>query len=102
MTTMEGRSKTSPDVSPHLDVIEYRFIRCRLTTRLSDAGLRRHPPKLVYPNHRLPPWLTEDATRDRSSRGLDGSADGSHCATLNGADSDHNSNTRHRSGAQED
>ena len=30
--------------------------------RLSDAGLRQHPTKLIYPNHRLPPWLTEDAT----------------------------------------
>ena len=29
--------------------------------RLSDAGLRRHQTKLPYPNHRLPPWLTEDA-----------------------------------------
>jgi hypothetical protein len=35
---------------------------CRLTMRLSDAGLRRWPTKLIYPNHRLPPWLTEDAT----------------------------------------
>jgi len=30
--------------------------------RLSDAGLRRHPTKLIYPNHPLPPWLTEDTT----------------------------------------
>src|ERR1700722_7073819 len=36
-------------------------IALRLTIRLSDAGLRRHPTKLIYPNHRLPPWLTEDA-----------------------------------------
>jgi hypothetical protein len=40
----------------------------RLTMRLSDAGLRRRPTKLIYPNHQLPPWLTEDATRDRSNR----------------------------------
>jgi hypothetical protein len=33
-----------------------------LTMRLSDAGLRRHQTKLLYPDHRLPPWLTEDAT----------------------------------------
>jgi hypothetical protein len=40
--------------------------------RLSDAGLRRRQSKLLYPNHRLPPWLTEDAiTRDRSNRWLD-------------------------------
>jgi hypothetical protein len=36
--------------------------------RLSDAGLRRRPTKLIYPNHRLPPWPTEDVTRDRSNR----------------------------------
>jgi len=29
--------------------------------RLSDAGLRRRPTKLIYLNHRLPPWLTEVA-----------------------------------------
>jgi hypothetical protein len=33
-----------------------------LTMRLSDAGLRRRPTKLFYPNHRPPPWLNEDAT----------------------------------------
>ena len=30
--------------------------------RLSDAGLRRRQTKLIYPNHRFPPWLTEDTT----------------------------------------
>jgi hypothetical protein len=30
----------------------------RLTMRLSDAGLRQRQTKLIYPNHRLPPWLT--------------------------------------------
>ena len=35
----------------------------RLTIRLSDAGLRRRQTKLIYPNHRLPPWLNGDATR---------------------------------------
>jgi hypothetical protein len=39
--------------------------------RLSDAGLRRCKTKQIYPNHRPPPWLTEDATRDRSNRLLD-------------------------------
>jgi hypothetical protein len=29
--------------------------------RLSDAGLRRRETELLYLNHRLPPWLTEDA-----------------------------------------
>jgi hypothetical protein len=36
--------------------------------RLSDAGLRQRQTKALYPNHRLPPWLTEDAPRDRSNR----------------------------------
>jgi hypothetical protein len=40
--------------------------------RLSDAGLRQRPTKLIYPGHRLPPWLTEDAPRDRSNRLLAG------------------------------
>jgi hypothetical protein len=26
---------------------------------------------MLYPNHRLPPWFTEDAARDRSNRWLD-------------------------------
>jgi len=30
--------------------------------RLSDAGMRRRQTKLIYSNHRLPPWLAEDAT----------------------------------------
>jgi hypothetical protein len=29
---------------------------------LSDEGLRRCLNKLIYTNHRLPPWLNEDAT----------------------------------------
>jgi hypothetical protein len=40
--------------------------------RLSDAGLRCRPTKLIYPNHRSPPWFTEDAPRDRSNRLLGG------------------------------
>jgi hypothetical protein len=39
-----------------------------LTMRLSDAGLRCCESKLLYPNHRLPPWPNEDAPRDRSNR----------------------------------
>ena len=42
-----------------------------LEMRLSDARLRGRKTKLLYFNHRLPPWLTEDATRDRSNRLLD-------------------------------
>jgi hypothetical protein len=34
----------------------------RLTMRLSDAGMRRRPTKLLYPNHRPPTWLNEDAS----------------------------------------
>jgi hypothetical protein len=33
--------------------------------------MRCRPTKLIYANHRLPPWLNEDATRDRSNRLLD-------------------------------
>jgi hypothetical protein len=40
-----------------------RLLRMSLTMRLSDAGLRQRPTKLIYPNHRLSP-----ATRDRSNR----------------------------------
>jgi hypothetical protein len=29
--------------------------------RLSDAELHQRPTKLIYPNHRVPPCLTEDA-----------------------------------------
>jgi hypothetical protein len=36
--------------------------------RLSDAGLRQRQTKALYLNHRSTPWLTEDATRDRSNR----------------------------------
>src|SRR5258707_12081068 len=36
--------------------------------RLSDAGMRRHQAKLLYPNHRPSPCLTEAGARDRSSR----------------------------------
>jgi hypothetical protein len=32
-----------------------------LEMRLSDAGLRQRQTKLIYPKHRLPPWLKEDA-----------------------------------------
>jgi hypothetical protein len=30
--------------------------------RLSDAGLRQRQTKLLYSNHRSPPWLKEDRT----------------------------------------
>jgi hypothetical protein len=31
----------------------------RITIRLSDAGMRRRQTKLIYPDHRPFPWLTE-------------------------------------------
>jgi len=36
--------------------------------RLSDAEMRGLKTKVICPDHRLPPWLAEDATRDRSNR----------------------------------
>jgi len=39
---------------------------------LSDARLRQRQPKLIYPDHRFSPTLTETATRARSNRLLDG------------------------------
>ena len=57
-------------------------IRCCLTMRLSDAGLHRRRTKALYPNHRFPPWPTEDATRDRSNRLLGGSSPEAAHATL--------------------
>jgi len=39
--------------------------------RLRDAGLRRRQTKLLYPDHRIPPWLIADSARDRSNRLLD-------------------------------
>jgi hypothetical protein len=48
--------------------VAMRLAPGRLPMKLSDAGLRRHPTKLLYPNHRFPPWLAEDTDRDRSNR----------------------------------
>src|SRR5258708_57915 len=42
--------------------------------RLSDAGLRRRQTKLIYPDHRLTHWLTEDVPPDRSNRALEDAA----------------------------
>ena len=47
--------------------------KSRLTMRLSDAGLRRHPAKLIYFNHRLLLGPPKTRSRDRSNRWLDGS-----------------------------
>jgi len=41
-----------------------------LTMRLSDVGLRPRQTRLIYPDHRLTPFLPKDATRDRSNRWL--------------------------------
>ena len=41
----------------------------RITIRLRDAGLRQRQTKMLYPDHRLPPWLNDAAaTRDRSNQ----------------------------------
>jgi hypothetical protein len=45
--------------------------------RLSHAGLRRRETKPIHPHHRLSPWFTEDAARDRSNRLLEGARRGS-------------------------
>jgi hypothetical protein len=39
--------------------------------RLGDAGLHQRRTKVLYPNHRLPSWLTKGVTRDRSNRLLE-------------------------------
>ncbi len=39
--------------------------------RLSYAGMRCCQTKPLYLTHRLSPWFTEDATRDRSNPLLD-------------------------------
>ncbi len=63
--------KTNKDQNiGHISTGDRRHLR-RLTVRLSDAGLRRCQTKLIYPNHRLPPWLTKTRPRDRSNRLLD-------------------------------
>ena len=43
--------------------------------------LRRRQTKLIYPNHRSPPWFIEAAARDRSNRWLDAFA--TQCDTHN-------------------
>jgi hypothetical protein len=50
--------------------------------RLSDAGLRQRQTKALDPNHRLPPWLTQAAPRDRSNRLLDACGDGDRSASV--------------------
>jgi hypothetical protein len=49
--------------------------------RLSDAGLRCRPTKLIYTNHRLPPWPNGDA----APRSLEPIVRRSHTVTLLGA-----------------
>ena len=61
-------AKPYNDDSCHLAHGPAGVLKSRITMRLSDAGLRQRQTKLIYPNHRSPPWLTEDATRDRSNR----------------------------------
>lgn len=47
-------------VEPNREV--RKLIAAGLTMRLSDARLYRREAKLLYPDHRLPPWLTEHDT----------------------------------------
>ena len=54
MTTVEFGSKRTSDRSLPPAVIENRYIRYRLTMRLSDAGLDQRQTKALYPNHRPP------------------------------------------------
>ena len=61
MATVKFGSNTPSDRTLPPTVIENRYIKCRLTMRLSDAGLRRRKTKLLYPHHRPPPWPNEDA-----------------------------------------
>ena len=63
-------SQTDPNVDANKDhrCADYAHRSRRLTMRLSDAGLRQRRTKAVYPDHRLPPRLSEDAARDRSNR----------------------------------
>ena len=35
---------------------------------LSNGRLRCPQTKPIYPDHKPPPWLSEDAARDRSNR----------------------------------
>jgi hypothetical protein len=45
----------------------------RITMRFSDAGFRQRRTKALYPNHRLPRWLNENAPRDSLELILDAS-----------------------------
>jgi hypothetical protein len=68
----EGEENLANEVHIHLTIdwptaiaLEHLVVRTMLahiTMRLSDARLRRRETKVRYPNHRLPPRLTEDAT----------------------------------------
>src|ERR1700683_8489 len=49
------------DIRNERDSVWRHLVMCGLTMRLSDAGLRCRETKLIYPNHRPPRWLTEDA-----------------------------------------
>jgi hypothetical protein len=43
-----------------IEVVNQAETSSGLPIRLSDAGLRGCKAKLIYPNHRLPPWLAGD------------------------------------------
>jgi hypothetical protein len=68
-TTVVGKTGSGPvEVVPD-GVNRFEGQEGCLTMRLSDARLRMRKAKLIYPNHRSPPRLTEDVDpRDRSNR----------------------------------
>ncbi len=54
-----------------MDEADYFECSTAPNDEVERSGVRRPKTKLIYPNHRLPPWLNEDAARDRSNRLLD-------------------------------
>ena len=69
-TSIESTRLANSTVLRPAPSLYYKILRpSQLTIRLSDAGLRQRQTELIYPNHRPPPWPTEDASsRARSSR----------------------------------
>src|SRR5580658_22110 len=57
-----------------------KIFQDNLTMRLSDAEVRHRQTEPLNPNHRSPPWFTEDAPRDRSNRLLGFTKNLNHCA----------------------
>src|ERR1700722_12114326 len=79
MTTLtsllEGAAALEQQATRNTAILAANLI-LNLTMRLSDAGLRRRPTKLIYPDHRPSPFPNGDEPRDRSNRLLDASSNG--------------------------